>query len=56
MTELRRYTDDQIAQFLEDDILDGEALAAAREFDRATGGTFFATDRGAGPADPQAGD
>lgn len=38
---LRTYTDEQIAQFLEDDVLDGEALEVARRFDQATGGKFF---------------
>ena len=50
--KLRDYTDEQIAQFLGDDVLDGEALAVAREFDRATGGTFFADERGNAPTDP----
>jgi excisionase family DNA binding protein len=48
----RQYTDEQIAQFLEDDVLDGEALAVALKFDRATGGNFFVADRGDEPADP----
>ena len=43
---LREYTDEQIAQFRADDALDGEALRIARQFDRATGGSFF-QDRGA---------
>ncbi len=47
----RQFTDEQIAQFLEDDILDGEALDVARTFDRATGGTFFAADQDDVPAD-----
>jgi excisionase family DNA binding protein len=44
--KLRQYTEEQVAQFRADDVLDGAALDAAREFDRATGGTFFATDQG----------
>ena len=49
--KLREFTDEQIAQFHEDDVLDGEALDVAREFDRATAGTFFGEDRGHVPAD-----
>jgi excisionase family DNA binding protein len=49
--KLREYTDEQVGQFVEDDVLDGEALDAARKFDRATGGTFFAEDRGDAPVD-----
>ena len=40
-TRLRTYTDEQVAQFLEEDRLDGEALEVARRFDQATGGRFF---------------
>ena len=50
--KLREYTDEQVAQFVEDDVLDGEALDVARKFDRATAGTFFADDRGDAPIDP----
>ena len=39
--KLREYTDEQIAQFVEDDVLEGEALEVARRFDQATGGEFF---------------
>ena len=38
---VREISDMQIAQFLEDDVLDGDALAIAEQFDRATGGSFF---------------
>jgi excisionase family DNA binding protein len=48
--KLRTYTAEQLEQFREDDVLDGEALDIARAFDRATGGTFFASDEQA-PAD-----
>src|SRR5262245_60878520 len=44
--KLREYTDEQVARFIEDDALDGEALDVARKLDRTTGGTFFAEDRG----------
>jgi excisionase family DNA binding protein len=50
--KLREYTDEQAGQFIEDDALDGEALDVARKFDRATGGTFFAEDRGDASIDP----
>jgi excisionase family DNA binding protein len=39
--KLRGYTDEQIAQFMADDVLDGEALTIARKFDQDTGGGFF---------------
>src|SRR5215217_4227408 len=39
--KLREYTDEQITQFVEDDVLTGEALDVARRFEQATGGTFF---------------
>ena len=38
---LREYTDEQIEQFERADALDGETLEIARQFDRATGGSFF---------------
>ena len=41
----RHYTDEQITEFLKEDALNGEALARAREFDRATGSTFFGADQ-----------
>ena len=47
----REYPDEQIEQFLADDVLHGDALAVARTFDRATGGSFFAAERGDAPAD-----
>lgn len=50
-TRWRRYTDERVAEFLREDVLDGEALAVARDFDRATGGTFFGTDEGDAPSD-----
>jgi transcriptional regulator GlxA family with amidase domain len=37
----REYTDEQIEQFELADALDGEALKIARQFDQATGGSFF---------------
>lgn len=37
----REYTEEQIAQFIADDVLDGDALAVARTFDQATGAGFF---------------
>ena len=44
--KLREYTDEQIAQFMEEDALDGEALEIARKFDKAAmGGTFFGKDQ-----------
>jgi excisionase family DNA binding protein len=43
--KLREYTDEQIRQFEEADVLDGEALEIARRLDRVTGGGFF-EDRG----------
>jgi len=49
--KLREYADEQVAQFIEDDVLDGEALDVARKFDRATDGTFFAGDQGDAPID-----
>lgn len=39
--KLREYSIEQIAQFREDDTLEGESLRVARRFDQATGGTFF---------------
>jgi excisionase family DNA binding protein len=39
--KLREYTDEQLAQFAEGDILTGEALEVARRFDQAMGGEFF---------------
>src|SRR5213080_4932684 len=36
--KLREYSAEQIAQFLEDDVLEGEALKVAQQFDQATGG------------------
>src|SRR5215217_2085577 len=45
--KLRHYTDEQIEQFMQEDVLDGEALEVARRFDRAMGGAFFGEDRGA---------
>jgi excisionase family DNA binding protein len=38
---LREYTDAQIEQFQAADVLDGEPLAVAKQFERATGGSFF---------------
>jgi excisionase family DNA binding protein len=38
---LHEFTDEQVEQFELADALDGEALVIARQFDRATGGTFF---------------
>ena len=38
---IREFSDRQIEQFLEDDVLDGDALAIAEQFDRATSGSFF---------------
>jgi excisionase family DNA binding protein len=49
--KLRRFTDEQIEQFMQEDILEGEALNVARRFDRAMGGAFFREDRGAAPPD-----
>ena len=49
--KLRRYTDEQIEQFMQEDVLEGEALNVARRFDRAMGGAFFGEDRGAAPPD-----
>jgi hypothetical protein len=43
----RHYTDAQIEQFMQEDVLEGEALDVARRFDRAMGGAFFGEDRGA---------
>ena len=43
---LRSYTDEQIEQFMQEDALEGEALAVARQFDRAMGGAFFGEDQG----------
>lgn len=40
--KLREYDDEQTAQFLRDDILDGEARRVARTFDQVLGGEFFA--------------
>src|SRR4051812_33550461 len=39
--KLREYSAEQVAQFLADDVLEGEALTVARNFDQATGGSFF---------------
>jgi excisionase family DNA binding protein len=50
--KLREYTDEQVAQFIEDDALDGEALDVARRFDQATGGMFFGEDRSDAQIDP----
>jgi excisionase family DNA binding protein len=43
--KLREYTDEQIEQFMEADVLEGEALEVARNFDRAMGGAFFKDDQ-----------
>jgi hypothetical protein len=40
-SRLRAYTDEQIQEFERADILDGEGLRVARQFDLATGGDFF---------------
>src|SRR5215218_2581123 len=45
--KLLHYTDAQIEQFMQEDVLEGEALEVARRFDRAMGGAFFGEDRGA---------
>src|SRR3954454_21231395 len=39
--KLRHYTDAQIEKFMQEDVLEGEALEVARRFDRAMGGAFF---------------
>src|SRR5215212_4588414 len=39
--KLREYSDEQIARFMEDDVLTGEALEVARRFDQTMGGKFF---------------
>src|SRR5690242_5905667 len=38
---LREYSDEQIERFMANDVLEGEALEAARRFDRVMGGPFF---------------
>ncbi len=43
--KLREYSNEQIVQFLEDDVLEGEALEVARNFDQATNGDFFQQER-----------
>jgi excisionase family DNA binding protein len=48
---LRDYTPGQIEAFRRADVLDGEALAVARQFDEATGGRFFQDEEGADKAD-----
>lgn len=45
--KVRHYTDAQIEQFMQEDVLEGEALDVARRFDRAMDGAFFGEDRGA---------
>ena|SRR5688572_5971910 len=50
--KLRDYTDEQIEQFMKEDVLDGEALEIARKFDRAAmGGSFFQDNPGKEQAD-----
>ena len=49
---LREYTDDQIEQFMKDDILEGEALEVAKSFDKVMGGAFFGDDQGSERHDP----
>src|SRR5215212_894207 len=36
--KLREYTDEQIKEFMRRDVLEGEALKVARQFEQATGG------------------
>jgi len=53
--KLREYTDEQIEQFLKEDVLEGKALEVARAFDeRAMGGAFFKQTSGADEADTTA--
>ncbi|MCC7369286.1 MAG: helix-turn-helix domain-containing protein [Chloroflexi bacterium] len=52
--KLREYTDEQTAQFVDDDVLEGESLEVARRFDQATGLGFFGDTRKADASDQSA--
>jgi excisionase family DNA binding protein len=48
--KLRQYTPEQIEEFMARDVLEGEALKVARQFEKATGGNFFQDNKDADPA------
>ncbi len=48
---LRDYSQEQIDDFRRRDRLEGEALAAARQFEQVTGGAFFQDSQGTEPLD-----
>src|SRR5215210_5878667 len=48
--KLREYTDQQVEAFMRRDVLEGDALKVARQFEQATGGTFFQDEKDTGPA------
>ena len=48
--KLRQYTAEQIDEFMARDALTGEAEKVARQFEQATGGTFFQDNKDADPA------
>jgi hypothetical protein len=47
---LRQYTPEQVEEFMRRDILEGEALKVARQFEQATGGNFFQDEKDNDPA------
>ena len=48
--KLRQYTSEQIDEFMARDALKGDALKVARQFEKATGGTFFEDEQDNDPA------
>jgi excisionase family DNA binding protein len=48
--KLRQYTAEQVDDFMRRDVLEGDALRVARQFEQATGGTFFGDEKDNSPA------
>ena len=49
---LREFSDEQVEGFLENDVLEGEALAVAQRFDRLMGSAFFQARQAVNGLDP----